>query len=106
VFDCRAIHNPGRYAEYADKTGMDQEVISFFEKEPEMAEFLEDVYSIVGKSVAKYMSRGFKHLMVNFGCTGGQHRSVYSAEQLQTYLLNSYKVKVELKHVEQEMKKR
>ncbi|WP_430826405.1 RapZ C-terminal domain-containing protein [Carboxylicivirga sp. N1Y90] len=106
VFDCRAIHNPGRYPEYADKTGMDEEVIAFFGQEPEMAEFLQDVYSVVDKSVKKYMSRGFKHLMVNFGCTGGQHRSVFSAEQLRSYLLKNYKVKVELKHVEQDMKKK
>ncbi|MCU4156745.1 phosphotransferase [Carboxylicivirga sp. A043] len=105
VFDCRAIHNPGRYPEYADKTGKDEEVIAFFGKEPEMTEFLNDVYSIVDKSVEKYISRGFKNLMVNFGCTGGQHRSVFSAESLATYLQHKYKLNVELKHVEQEMKK-
>ncbi len=106
VFDCRAIHNPGRYPEYADKTGKDEEVIAFFGKEPEMANFLNDVFSIVDKSVEKYISRGFKNLMVNFGCTGGQHRSVYSAEQLAAHLLHKYKLNVELKHVEQEMKMR
>lgn len=106
VFDCRAIHNPGRYPEYADKTGMDEEVIAFFAKEPEMATFLNDVYSIVDKSVEKYISRSFKHLMVNFGCTGGQHRSVYSAERLMAHLLSKYKVKVELKHIEQDMKRK
>ncbi|WP_317196633.1 RapZ C-terminal domain-containing protein [Carboxylicivirga linearis] len=106
VFDCRAIHNPGRYPEYAEKTGKDEEVIAFFGKEPEMSEFLTDVYSIVDKSVEKYIARGFKHLMVNFGCTGGQHRSVFSAEQLSAHLLNKYKVKVELKHVEQDMKRK
>ncbi|MCG8581182.1 MAG: phosphotransferase [Bacteroidales bacterium] len=105
VFDCRAIHNPGRYPEYADKTGKDEEVIAFFSKEPEMSAFLQDVYSIVEKSVEKYISRGFKNLMVNFGCTGGQHRSVFSAESLATHLQHKYKLNVELKHVEQEMKK-
>ncbi|WP_234445907.1 RapZ C-terminal domain-containing protein [Carboxylicivirga marina] len=106
VFDCRAIHNPGRYPEYAEKTGKDEEVIAFFGKEPEMAEFLKDVYSMVDKSVEKYISRGFKNLMVNFGCTGGQHRSVYSAESLASHLQHKYKLNVELKHVEQDMKKK
>jgi len=106
VFDCRAIHNPGRYPEYADKTGKDEEVIAFFGKEPEMAQFLQDVFSLVDKSVEKYISRGFKNLMVNFGCTGGQHRSVFSAEQLANHLQHKYKLNVELKHVEQDMKKR
>ncbi len=106
VFDCRAVHNPGRYPEYADKTGKDEEVIAFFGKEPEMADFLSDVFSIVDKSVEKYISRGFKNLMVNFGCTGGQHRSVYSAEQLASHLQHKYKLNVVIKHVEQEMKRR
>ncbi len=105
VFDCRAIHNPGRYPEYADKTGKDEEVIAFFGKEPEMANFLSDVFALVDKSVEKYITRGFRHLMVNFGCTGGQHRSVYSAEQLAAHLQHKYKLNVELKHVEQDMKK-
>ncbi len=106
VFDCRAIHNPGRYPEYSEKTGKDEEVIAFFDKEPEMAYFLQDVFSLVDKSVEKYISRGFKNLMVNFGCTGGQHRSVYSAEQLANHLMHKYKLNIELKHVEQDMKKK
>jgi len=105
VFDCRAIHNPGRYEAYKQITGKDQPVIDFFEKEPEMHEFLDGVYSMVSKSVEKYISRGFKHLMVNFGCTGGQHRSVYSAENLAKYLKEKYAVSIKLKHVEQEIKK-
>ncbi|WP_075589912.1 RapZ C-terminal domain-containing protein [Labilibacter marinus] len=105
VFDCRAIHNPGRYEEYKQITGKDEAVIKFFEKEPEMKEFLDDVFSVVSKSVEKYISRNFKHLMVNFGCTGGQHRSVYSAEQLTKYIQQKYPVSVKLRHVEQEIKK-
>ncbi|TAJ13225.1 phosphotransferase enzyme family protein [Marinilabiliaceae bacterium JC017] len=105
VFDCRAVHNPGRYAEYQDKTGKDPEVIAFFGQEPEMAKFLKGVFALVEQSVEKYISRGFKHLMVNFGCTGGQHRSVFSAEQLAAHLLQRYKVKTVVRHVEQEMKK-
>jgi len=106
VFDCRAIHNPGRYPEYKDKTGKDKEVIAFFAKEPEMEAFLKDVYSMVDKSVEKYISRGFNNLMVNFGCTGGQHRSVFSAEKLANHLRHKYKLNIVLKHVEQDMKKR
>ena len=105
VFDCRAIHNPGRYEEYKQITGKDEPVIQFFEKEPEMKAFLDDVFPIVSKSVEKYISRNFKHLMVNFGCTGGQHRSVYSAEQLARFIKQKYPVTVKLRHIEQEIKK-
>ncbi len=101
VFDCRAIHNPGRYEEYKTKTGKDPEVIAFFEKENEMETFLKDVYSLIDKSVKKYTERGFSNLMVNFGCTGGRHRSVYCAEQLSNYLKDNYPVNVKLKHLEQ-----
>ena len=104
VFDCRAIHNPGKYVQYQDKTGKDAEVISFFEKESEMSQFLDQVTSLVGLSVSKYNNRGFKNLMVNFGCTGGQHRSVYCAEQLASYLKKHYRVIVLVRHLEQEMK--
>lgn len=104
VFDCRAIHNPGRYPEYKEKTGKDPEVIAFFAQEPEMDEFLNNVYKMVNRSVEKYISRGFKHLMVNFGCTGGQHRSVFCAEELAKHLRKNYPVKTNLKHLEQEMR--
>ncbi len=106
VFDCRAIHNPGKYPQYMDKTGKDAEVISFFKDEPEMDEFLEHAIAMVGNSVDKYSKRGFKNLMVNFGCTGGQHRSVYCAEQMAHYLKKNHKVIVVLRHLEQEMKAR
>ncbi len=105
VFDCRAIHNPGRYPEYKEVTGKDQSVIDFFANEPEMDAFLSDVFSMVSKSVEKYISRNFKHLMVNFGCTGGQHRSVYSAEKLAAFISGKYPVTVKLRHIEQEIKK-
>jgi len=102
IFDCRAIHNPGRYKQYANLTGRDKEVIDFFEKENEMPQFLEDVYNIVDKSVEKYIQRGFSNLMVSFGCTGGQHRSVYSAEQLKKYLKKKYNLNVIVEHREQD----
>ena len=104
VFDCRCIHNPGRYEEYIDKTGHDPEVIAFFEKENEMAQYLENVYALADMSVSKYQARGFKHLMFNFGCTGGQHRSVYCAEKLAMYLKKNYTININLKHQEMEIK--
>lgn len=104
AFDCRSIHNPGRYPKYMDKTGKDIEVIEFFENEPEMRQFLAGVFPLVDQAVSKYMTRKFKHLMVNFGCTGGQHRSVYSAENLASHLKRKYDINVVVRHVEQEIK--
>jgi len=104
VFDCRAIHNPGRYDEYKQLTGMDKPVIDFFKTVPEMDVFLAHVYEMVDASVQKYIDRGFTSLMVNFGCTGGQHRSVYSAEKLKVHLENKFNLEIELHHIEQEKK--
>ena len=104
VFDCRAIHNPGRYDEYKQLTGRDEPVITFLDREEAMQEFLTHVYGIVDYSVEKYLSRGFKNLMVNFGCTGGQHRSVYSAEHLAAHLSEKYGVRIILEHREQKIK--
>lgn len=101
VFDCRAIHNPGRYDEYKRLTGKDEPVSHFLDKEEAMQEFLIHVYGIVDYSVEKYLSRGFTHLMVNFGCTGGQHRSVYSAEHLAAHLSEKYGIRIILEHREQ-----
>ncbi|MBN2681521.1 MAG: phosphotransferase [Bacteroidales bacterium] len=105
VFDCRAIHNPGKYDEYKELTGMDLPVQQFLAGEQEMDDFLTGVFMLVDQSVEKYISRGFQNLMVNFGCTGGQHRSVYSAEMLAKHLKSKYPVKIILKHREQEEKK-
>lgn len=104
VFDCRAIHNPGRFLEYKHLTGMDPEVQQFLEEKSTMAEFLAPVFSLVSNSVEVYLDRGFTHLSVNFGCTGGQHRSVYAAEKMADYLRNNYPVKVVLQHIEQDNK--
>jgi hypothetical protein len=101
VFDCRAIHNPGRYDEYKSLTGRDEPVISFLDKEEAMQQFLTQIYDMVGYSVKKYQSRGFRNLMVSFGCTGGQHRSVYCAEHLAAYLNDTFGVRVILTHREQ-----
>lgn len=102
VFDCRAIHNPGRYPEYKHLNGKDQQVQQFLEEKSTMADFLAPVFSLVSHSVEVYSSRGFSHLCVSFGCTGGQHRSVYAAEKLAEYLKNNYPVTVVLQHVEQD----
>lgn len=100
VFDCRCIHNPGRYDEYKDKTGRHPDVIAFFERQNEMENFLKNVFALADQSVQKYLKRDFKHLMFNFGCTGGQHRSVYCAEKLASYLRKQYPINVVLKHQE------
>jgi aminoglycoside/choline kinase family phosphotransferase len=102
VFDCRAIHNPGRYAEYKHLTGKDPQVQEFLEEKSTIASFMASVISLVSQSVEVYSSRGFSHLCVSFGCTGGQHRSVYAAEKLAEYLRNNYPVTVVLQHIEQD----
>ena len=104
VFDCRAIHNPGRYLEYKYLTGKDPEVQHFLEEKSTMAQFMVPVVSLVSHSVEVYLDRGFTHLSVNFGCTGGQHRSVYAAEKLSEYLKNNYPVTVVIQHIEQDKK--
>ena len=103
VFDCRAINNPGRYEQYKQFTGKDKEVIDFFKDKPEMHEFLKHIFAIVDQSVRKYISREFTNLMVNFGCTGGQHRSVYCAENLAHHLQSKYNITIRLNHIEQEI---
>ena len=104
AFDCRFIENPGRYEEYKKLTGRDKPVIEFLKINGEMDNFLQNVYGIVDKSVENYLERGFANLAVNFGCTGGQHRSVYAADQLARHLTDKYGVRIELNHIEQEKK--
>jgi len=102
VFDCRSVTNPGKYDQYKSLTGKDDAVIRFFEEESDMEEFLKPAFSIVERTVEKYVERRFTHLSVSFGCTGGQHRSVYSAERLASYLRNKYPVRVVIQHREQD----
>lgn len=101
VFDCRAINNPGKYERYNHFTGRDEEVIRFLEEDGEITQFLEHIYTIVDSSVQRYLDRGFTNLMICFGCTGGQHRSVYSAQHLAEHVNKKFGVKVELVHREQ-----
>lgn len=104
IFDCRALPNPGRMEAYHDKTGKDFEVSSYLEKFEEVSEFKKHVYAIVEMSIDNYLERGFTNLQINFGCTGGQHRSVYFAEELAKYIQSKYTVSVILFHREQQIK--
>jgi RNase adapter protein RapZ len=104
VFDCRGIENPGRYDEYKEYHGRDKSVMEFLERQTKMQSFLNSVFDLVDISVEDYINRGFTNLAVNFGCTGGQHRSVYAADALARHLRNKYKVNIELCHREQEEK--
>ena len=98
VFDCRAIHNPGRYEPYKKLTGMDAPVIEFLEKESNIADFLENAYALVDNMVDTYKKRGFTHIQVCCGCTGGQHRSVYSAEHIARHVSDKFGVRVVVTH--------
>ena len=102
VFDCRALPNPGREPEFRTKTGRDWEVAEYLEAKPQTHVFLDHVKAIVSQSIDNYMERHFSHLMVSFGCTGGQHRSVYFAQSLAEWVKATYpQVNVKLNHIEQ-----
>ncbi len=98
VFDCRALPNPGRYPEYKELTGKDKPVIDFLGKEQAVSDFLASSLKIVSQAVDNYLVRGFDHLSVSFGCTGGQHRSVFCAEHVFKYLQENYRINVKLSH--------
>lgn len=101
VFDCRSTHNPGRYEPYKKLTGLDEPVIRFLEDDGEILVFLESVYKLADAHVRRYMQRGFTDLMFCFGCTGGQHRSVYSAQHLAEHINGKFGVEVRIVHREQ-----
>lgn len=104
VFDCRAPHNPGRYEPYKKLTGLDEPVIKFLEDDGEILTFLDSVYRLADAHCARYIERGFTDLMFCFGCTGGQHRSVYSAQHLAEHLNQKFGIEVRLEHREQGIK--
>ena len=102
VFDCRALPNPGRHLEYSDQCGRDAAVVEYLERAPEAHEFWRNVRSIVDSHVEEYQRRGFNSLSVSFGCTGGQHRSVYFAERLTAHLKHEFpQVNIVLQHREE-----
>lgn len=101
VFDCRGILNPGRIEEYKALTGRDKSVKDFLEQQTRMQEFLNSAFDIVDITVEDYLKRNFESLVISFGCTGGQHRSVYAADALARHLRNKFKVKIILQHREQ-----
>ena len=102
VFDCRALPNPGREPQFMTKTGRDWEVIEYLEEKPQTYLFLEHVKGLVGQSIDNYLERHFTHLMLSFGCTGGQHRSVFFAQSIADWIRSNYPtVHVALNHIEQ-----
>lgn len=101
VFDCRSTHNPGRYEPYKNLTGLDEPVIRFLEDDGEILTFLDSVYRLADHHVRRYIQRGFTSLMFCFGCTGGQHRSVYSAQHLAEHISEKFGVEVHVIHREQ-----
>ncbi len=104
MFDCRGILNPGRFEEYKKLTGRDQPVIDFLESKTAIKDFLNHAKKLVDISVKDYLDRGFEHLQISFGCTGGQHRSVYCTDSMAQYLREKYGIQVEVKHLIQDEK--
>jgi RNase adaptor protein for sRNA GlmZ degradation len=94
VFDCRYLPNPGREERFKSQTGLDRDVILYLEEAPEVAVFQTHAFSLVSSAVENYLSRGFTFLTVGFGCTGGQHRSVFMTEQLSTHLSSRFAPRV------------
>ena len=90
VFDCRAMHNPGRYDEYKQLTGLDLPVIRFLEERGEVQRFVDGAYALTAPSLERYLQRGFSSLKIAFGCTGGRHRSAYCAEHLAARLAKAF----------------
>lgn len=105
AFDCRGILNPGRIEEFKVQTGRDKEVIDFLEKNTKMPEFISSAIAMVEISVEDYLARNFTNLDINFGCTGGQHRSVYAADYMAKHLSEKFPgADVKVEHVVQEEK--
>ena len=102
VFDCRALPNPGRFMEFKKSTGEDADVKEFLDDKPDVHYFLQNVQMLVYQSIDNYLERGFKNLQINFGCTGGQHRSVFFAQRIGELIHENYPmVNVEINHLAQ-----
>ncbi len=99
VFDCRGLPNPGRLEYFGNSTGQDKDVIEYLERYSEVKHFIEQTFNLIEASAKDYCERQFTHLMVSFGCTGGQHRSVYCAEKL-AERLKSAGFRVQVTHVD------
>lgn len=103
VFDCRFIYNPGRKDEFKNLCGKDQEVIIFLDSQMEMGKFLKNVFDITDPAIENYLERNFSDLSISFGCTGGQHRSVYAVEKTREHISKKYpQVLIDLNHIELE----
>lgn len=100
VFDVRFLHNPGRYEPYKKMSGLDESVIAFLKNKTTIDAFLQDVYNVIDPAIENYLERDFNSLMISFGCTGGQHRSVYCAEAVAAHIYEKYSIRVILKHIE------
>ena len=101
VFDCRCLPNPGREVKYQLLTGLDEEVEEFLNGDKEVLKFLNNIKSIINQAVENYISRNFDLLSISFGCTGGQHRSVYIATKINEYLKVTYpQTETEIRHME------
>ncbi len=101
VFDCRALPNPGRLPEYKPQSGLDEPVVNYLREYEATEAFLKHVNGLVDAAVTNYLERGFDHLMISFGCTGGRHRSVYFAEKLAGHLNEKFGLNVSPEHTEQ-----
>lgn len=104
VFDCRGLNNPGRHLEFKLLNGRNNEVKKFLEEQSNVDDFMNHIYPIVDSTINTYLERGFKDLMINFGCTGGQHRSVYCADKMFEHIKTKYNINVFLSHIEQGIK--
>lgn len=105
VFDCRGVLNPGRIEAYKTQTGRDKAVIEYLEQHTKIAEFLNAAFLLADLTIEDYIQRGFTNLEINFGCTGGQHRSVYSADKMAEHIAGKFpEVVVNVTHIEQEKK--
>jgi len=101
VFDCRGLPNPGRFDEYKTLNGKDEPVIKYLEQHAEVADFIDNCYNVVVPSIQNYIARDFENLQLNFGCTGGQHRSVYCAEKIFEKIAQNFDIQMTIKHREQ-----